>query len=163
MNHLSNDPAKSYTANDGEFTIARPHPQSDTLNCHQRTTKRAKCPCPGAKERELETNFHGDVAFFYAEICCARLAQTSTRFSSVCYCRFNYMNNVYSDGFHKNHVNMLCVYVFNVSVGIQLPDSNCLPWSHATLFLRDRNFYLTCSSLIWFHCLVCGPQGSACL
>jgi hypothetical protein len=39
MNHLFNDPAKSYTANDGgvlccvvcgmEITIARPHPQSD--------------------------------------------------------------------------------------------------------------------------------------
>lgn len=123
MNHLSNDPAKSYTVNNGEFGVALcvgwrlPLPDyilSLTLNCHQNTNQRAKYSRLEAEEERLEINFQGDVALFHTE---ALLCQVSTDiiwFSFVCYNRiYRYIASVFSDGLHKVTCNMhVCVRVF---------------------------------------------------
>lgn len=125
MNHLSNDPAKSYTVNNREFSVALcvgwrlPLPDYiliPTLNCHQNTNQRAKYSHSEAEEGRLEINFQGDVALFHTE---ALLCQASTDiiwFSFVCYNRINwYIASVYGDGFHKVICSMCVCVCSNLS------------------------------------------------
>lgn len=144
MNHLSNDPAKSYTVNNGEFSVALcvgwrlPLPDyilSPTLNCHQNTNQRAKCSRLEAEEGRLEINFQGDVALFHTKALLCLASTDIIWFSFVCYNRiYWYIASVYGDGFHKVICNMrVCVCVFT-----------CV-WS----------------LLIWVHGLVSEPQSSS--